>query len=315
MSRGNKNVLGNASFEREEQGRGLSVKRMVGGLAIMGTLGVGGLVLAGAASADTGNTINVVVGGATNSDSSMFLNTLVSSGAVNPNSAIPVNYPAEMGPIVGSTPTDQSVAVGVANVEQIVRDHPGANVVLRGFSEGDFVTNGAAADLASQGINVSVVNAGDGNGATGILNNPLAETFQPIVQSLGIYKTPPVPGTVELADGNDVWAATANGQIGDLINDGLNIPTFHRVPGPNEVPVQDFNVGGVEYKIYGNPIVEPEGALDLPLSATDPNAVPAPAPEAVPADAPAPAPEVAPADDAPAPADAPVDAPAPDAGN
>lgn len=256
------------------------------------------------APAPSGGDIVIPVGGATDPDGNMVADTL------DPNKAriIRMNYPAEMGPFVGSTPTNVSQAIGVQNIIDLVKQHPGAKITLKGFSEGSFVTNEAARQLADMGIHVNVVNAGDGNGAAGILNHPLAQTFQPMVNGLGIYKTPPVPGSTELLSGRDAWASTAGDDPGRLLDKFTKIPVDHRIPGDNEIPVQIFTKDGVTYKVFDEPVPLPEGAVDMTPGGS-PVPLPPPIeqlPLPVPMDQPAPADIPAPIDQPPIPDPAPI---------
>lgn len=255
------------------------------------------------APAPSGGDVVIPVGGATDPSGDMVAATL------DPNKSriIRMSYPAEMGPFVGTTPTNVSQAEGVRNIIDLVKQHPGAKITLKGFSEGSFVTNEAARQLADMGIHVNVVNAGDGNGAAGILNHPLAQTFQGPINSFGIYKAPPVPGSTELLSGRDAWAATAGDDIGRLIDKFTKIPVDHRIPGDNEIPVQIFTKDGVTYKVFDEPVALPEGAVDVtpggspvPLPVVPVERVPVPTPidqpilDQVPVDAPAPNDELAP---------------------
>lgn len=240
----------------------------------------------------------IPVGGATDPNGDMVAATL------DPNKAriIRMNYPAEMGPFVGTTPTNVSQAEGVQNIIDLVKQHPGAKITLKGFSEGSFVTNEAARQLADMGIHVNVVNAGDGNGAAGILNHPLAEMVQPMLNSFGIPKTPPVAGSTELLSGRDAWASTAGDDPGRLLDKFTKIPVDHRIPGDNEIPIQMFTKDGVTYKVFDEPVALPVGAVDitpggspvpLPPPPIDQPPIPAPIgqpvlPDQAPVDIPAP---------------------------
>lgn len=240
---------------------------------------------------NTGDIV-IPVGGATDPDGNM------PAATIDPNKSqiLRVNYPAEMGPFVGSTPTNISQDIGVQNVINLVKQNPGANITLKGFSEGSFVTNEAARQLAEQGIHVTVINAGDGNGAAGILQRPEVPMIQPILNSAGINYTPPVPGTTELLSGRDAWASTAQDPLGVALSKAMNIPVDHRIPGDHEIPVQIFLKDGVTYKVYDQPVDLPMGAVDMTPGGS-PVPVPAPAP--------------APIDQVPAPASAPLDTPPP----
>lgn len=233
----------------------------------------------------------IPVGGATDPNGDM------PAATVNPNTKmLRVNYPAEMGPFVGSTPTNVSQDIGVRNVIDLVKQHPGAKITLKGFSEGSFVTNEAARQLAEMGIHVNVVNAGDGNGAAGILQRPEVPMIQPFLTAAGINYTPPVPGSTEILSGRDAWASTANDPLGVALGKAMNIPVDHRIPGEDEIPVQTFTKDGVYYKIYDQPVDLPIGAVD-----TTPGGSPVPVPPPIPMPGPDLLPPPAPGPDLPPP--------------
>ncbi|USN96163.1 MAG: PE-PPE domain-containing protein [Candidatus Nomurabacteria bacterium] len=264
ISAGETNNLSNFA-EKSDNEKRLTLKKCVGALAVGLTAVGAGLFMSEGVAQASGYDVAIIVGGAGDGTSQGLEHELWNNGTLyQGEEVIDVNYPAQMGPIVGNVPTNQSVAMGISAVEASVYAHSGADITLYGFSEGAFVTNGAAADLANQGIYVNVMNSGDGNGSAGILASPIAQSFKPITDSLGIQETPPVPGTVEKLDANDVWASNAAGDIGKIINDGLNIQN-HRVISPSEVPDEAFTENGVTYLVYDGTIPVPQGATLVPI--------------------------------------------------
>ncbi len=261
----------------QERGRFLAVKK-IGAAALVATSGL--FMAAGVANANPG--VNIEVGGATDNQSIFIDQELHQNGSVLPGEiAVPIHYPAEMGPFVGQTPTNVSNEIGVNAVKQAVHDalanNPGQPITLWGFSQGAMVTDDAAAQLRKEGIVVNVENSGDGMGAAGITNSDIAKTFSPIVRSFGIPigEVAPVPGTVEKLDANDVWASNQAGDIGKIFNNAMNMGS-HRIIGANEVPTQVFNVNGVTYEIYNGTIPLPPGAVDGPAGPVAPGEVQSP---------------------------------------
>lgn len=247
-------------------------KKLVGGAAIaLATAGGIGMLATemgtAVANADPGTQVAIVVGGSGDPNGKLFENTLWQNGTLHRGEIVlDVGYAAEMGPIVGSIPTNICVDNGVNIAEADVYAHLGQNTILYGFSEGTFVTNRTATDLGNKGVHVQVVNSGDPSGAPGIMNSWEGHMAKPITDGLGIIQTPPVSGSIERLDAGDVWAATANGDLGQIINDGTHMQN-HRAIGPNEVPTEAFTDGGATYLIYNGTVPVPDSGTLIPIPA------------------------------------------------
>lgn len=203
-----------------------------------------------------GKEIVIVTGGATDPTGDLATQQLIDNGTIDPTKVtiIKNHYPAEMAPFVGQQTTQQSTAIGAQNIRDIIAQNPDARITSYAFSEGNFPNDTVGAELYRAGKrDVNFVGYGSGNAASGLLNNPLAEMFRPIVDSFGITRTPPAPGTTMILDGRDLYASNAGKLDIDL--------QAHRIVGPNEPRVMTFDVHGVHYEVVGTPIALPPDAI------------------------------------------------------
>jgi hypothetical protein len=208
------------------------------------------------AKTPSGKRIVVLTGGATDPDGLFIRDQLIANGTIDPakDEIILNHYPAEMAPFVGTHTTQESTAIGAQGLRDIIAQNPDRPITSYEFSEGNFPADTVAAELARAGNhNVNFVGYGSGNSASGLLNNPLAETFRPIVDGLGITRTPPAPGSTMILDGRDIYASNAGKLDIDM--------EAHRIVGPNEPRVLTFDVNGVHYEVVGTTIPLPPGAI------------------------------------------------------
>ena len=219
--------------------------------------------------------ITFVTGGATDDSSEMFLKTLVDTGNVDPTKTklIPTVSPKDMAPFAGgSLSTDQSVALTkealMNNIRAELARNPNAEIHLSNFSEGNMGGNAVAQELLKEGINVQVTAYGNPESAIGMQNKSSAASsiVKPVMDNLGIVEIPNIPGTVNVADAEDMWATTAGDGGLTTLEKFAKIPTNHRVVDTvHETPIQSFKIGSETYLIYG----DPNKLVAIPPNATD----------------------------------------------
>lgn len=246
----------------ENDNRSSKLKRF--GTKAIAVVGVSTAAVFGIGAAHADET-NIYVGGNADPVSQLPVDAAIQQGRFDPNdNNIQIHYPASIGPL-GPVRMDASIADGAPKVVDAWRaNRNDEKVRIDCFSLGAAVCNVAAAQIAAESGgalpgNVEVVRNGDGYGATGIVNHPLARTFAPIAKPImedmiGIpMSLPQVPGTINRFDINDIWAnGGAQGMdIGALIAMVSTIPQNHRIPDPREPHVTFIDKFGVINEIYG----------------------------------------------------------------
>lgn len=258
----------NVAFERgsssqyEEQNDSGKLKRL--GAKTVAVMGVSTMAVFGMGVANADET-NIYVGGNADPTSQLPVDAAIQQGRFDPNdNNIRIHYPASIGPI-GPVRMDHSIADGAPKVVDAWRANRfDEKVRIECFSLGAAVCNVAAAEIARENggnlpSNVEIVRNGDGYGSTGIVNHPLAKTFEPIVKpimegAIGIpMNLPQTPGTINRFDINDFWANGGSQGIdfGALIAMLSTIPQNHRIPDPREPHVTFVDKFGVINEIYG----------------------------------------------------------------
>jgi hypothetical protein len=268
-----------------------------GSVALVST----GLLFGGNALANADEV--VVVPGAGDPSGQGYVNQLQATGQLGPNDTVHiVEYPAEIGPFVGSMPMNQSVDIAVVNGRNVLADAnraaaPGERVVIRGYSEGG-VPAAILANERSGGAPVehgTVVFDGAPVSDMSVFNsqNGLVQQFLPMVTDMinvPIHNRAPA-GSIVRSSEQDVWAVGGGPDLGKVISQGMDT-----LMGPAHA-VQDTRAGGF-YVVVGEDGIEHQifygvgtGGMPLgPVGMGGEYAQPAPAP--VPAEAPAPAPYV-----------------------
>lgn len=197
--------------------------------------------------------------------------------------AVPVEYSAEIGPVVGSESMESSSQGGYIDMmnkyDALVDDGQPAHLV--GYSEGSLVVQKAAWDIWNanggsypEGTKVTVI--GSPFSTTGIGNGALGEIADPVLDAMGIpldRKLP--PGTEIVYYDSDPYA-----------NGGNNLPTTvafdfigglalgaHGIPDLNKAPDYVFtDEDGVVHKVYSSDqmlVGAIETALNMKLNNTE----------------------------------------------
>ncbi len=236
---------------------GAGAMLLTGGLMAM-SIAPNGVVQGPIARADE----QVFVGGNCNPNGDFVRQQAIENGFYNPNARHPeIVYPASIAPICGNDTMRTSMNVGA---DQLMREYlnnaPGEHFFVESFSLGAGVANEFGNRITDRGRhplpeNVHIINNGDGYGAPGILNHPLAPLARIVTDFMGIppaSEIKPAPGTLIRFDINDLWGnGGAQGfDIGALISMAARIPQDHRIPNPAE-PHQSFVHKGVTYEVYG----------------------------------------------------------------
>ena len=215
---------------------------------VLGSTAVCSVVLYGAAPASADEI--VVIPGAGDPTGQGYVNQLHATGQVGPNDTLHVvQYPAEIGPFVGSMPMDQSVDIAVANgrnaLAEAQRDaRRGERVVIRGYSEGG-VPAAILANERSGGRPVAHGDVGfDGAPVSdmSVFNSqaPLVGQFLPLVTDMmhvPIHNRAPA-GSIVRSSEQDVWAVGGGPDLGKVISQGIDT-----LMGPAHA-VQDTRAGG-----------------------------------------------------------------------
>lgn len=237
-----------ATVEREE--RTLSTKKVLGGICAMLAVGAGAsLATAGYANADK----CYVVGGAGDATGDWARGVLQDQGRLNncTEGVENVWYPAEIGPFVGQTRMEDSVAIGVNDLTNRVNSTPNwIHQQLHGFSEGTEVVAQSANNTTSTNVTANLY--GGPQGRTGIMNSAIVNDIpfvKPIIDAVGIPTDTPlnVRGGVDYVRVYNESEGYANMQpqgldlvaVGSVVK-GMVLDGTHQIPDPNAPVSADF---------------------------------------------------------------------------
>lgn len=247
------------SFDHQDQkSEKVSTRKKLG--AIVGAVSVSAAAFLNVAPASADE--QVYVGGNCDTGAGYVSDTYRNMGMANPNARqVNIHYPASIGPICGPTKMRDSINIGANEVmREYLNNAPGEHFYVEGFSLGAAVADEFANRITDGGArplpgNVHVIGSGDGYGAPGLLNHPIATLARIVTDPMGIpagSELEPVPGQVVRFDINDFWGngGSQGLNIGALIGMLARLGQDHRIPHPNE-PHQTFVHKGVTYEVYG----------------------------------------------------------------
>jgi hypothetical protein len=206
----------------------------------------------------------VIFGGAGDPSGQGYENQLRAVGQVGPNDTIRrVEYPAEIGPFVGSMPMNQSVDIAVANGRNVLAEaqraaRPGEKVIIRGYSEGG-VPAAILANERSGGAPVehgTVVLDGAPVSDMSVFNsqNQLVQTFLPMVTDMmgvPIHNRAPA-GSIVRSSEQDVWAMGSSPDLGVVITQGINTlaSPAHAVQDSRGTWYVVMGADGIEHQVF-----------------------------------------------------------------